>query len=70
MRTKDEQIMWQNQSHLSRQWFYDCGIKCPDLFDICLVTDVLIDYCQNGPTTQVQERLEKMKTYINGKYKK
>lgn len=69
MRTKEEQIVWQNQSHLARQWFADCG-RCPELFDICLVTDVLVAFCQQGPTKDVQERMDKMKKYIKEKYDK
>jgi hypothetical protein len=69
MRVKEEQIMWQNQSHLARQWFADCGV-CPDLLDICLVTDVLVEFCQQGPTKEVKNRMETMKQYIKNKYGK
>ena len=69
MRQKEEQIVWQNQSHLSRQWFVDHQIR-PDLLDICLVTDVLVQFCQLGPTKEVKERMETMKQYLSKKYGK
>lgn len=69
MRQKEEQIVWQNQSHLARQYFVDLEIK-PDLFDICLVTDVLVAFCQQGPTKEIQERMKTMKTYLTEKYGK
>lgn len=69
MRVKEEQIVWQNQSHLVRQWFTDCNI-CPDLMDICLVTDVMVQFCQEGPSKEVRERMKTMNDYLKDKYKK
>lgn len=69
MRTREEQIVWQNQSHLARQWFQDCN-RCADLLDICMVTDVLVQFCQTGPTKETQERMKVMKDFLDKKYNK
>jgi hypothetical protein len=65
-RTKDEIIIFQNQSHLVQKWFSECGI-CPTLFDLALATDVMVDFCINGPTKQVQERFTKLNNYLESK---
>jgi hypothetical protein len=68
-RTKDQIIVFQNQSHLIRQYFQDCGI-CPSLLLIALATDVMVDFATNGPTKEVLIRFEKMEKYINEEKKK
>jgi len=62
-RSKEEAIIFQNQSHLVQRWFNDCGI-CPTLFEIALATDVMVDFAMNGPTKDVQERFTKLDNYI------
>jgi len=62
-RTKEQQIVFQNQSHLVSKYFTDCGI-CPSLLTIALATDVMVDFALNGPTKSVLERFEKMERYI------
>ena len=62
-RTKEEQIVFQNQSHLVQKYFTDCGI-CPSLLTIALATDVMVDFALNGPTKSVLERFEKMERFI------
>ena len=39
--SKDQQIIFQNQSRLIMDWFNHCGI-CPDIMDINLVTEQII----------------------------
>jgi hypothetical protein len=62
-RTKEELIVFQNQSSLVQRYFNDCGI-CPSLLTIALATDVMVDFALNGPTKAVLERFEKMEKYI------
>jgi hypothetical protein len=62
-RTKEQRIVFQNQSHLVAKYFTDCGI-CPSLLTIALATDVMVDFALNGPTKAVLERFEKMEKYI------
>jgi hypothetical protein len=62
-RSKEEQIIFQNQSHLVQKWFQDCGV-CPTLFEIALATDVMVDFAMTGPSKEVQERFTKLEAYI------
>lgn len=65
-RTKEETIIFQNQSHLVQKYFDTCGV-CPSLLDIALATDVMVDFAINGPTKEVLTRFEKMERYIESK---
>jgi hypothetical protein len=65
-RTKEETIIFQNQSHLVQKWFQDCGI-CPSLFDLALTTDVMVDFCMYGPTKEVKERFTKLSNYLESR---
>lgn len=69
MRTKDEIIIFQNQSHLVQRYFNDCNI-CPSLMTIALATDVMVDFAINGPTKDVLNRFEKMEAFIKEEKKK
>jgi len=68
-RTKEEQIVFQNQSHLVQKYFNDCGY-CPSLLTIALATDVMVDFCINGPNKDVLNRFEKMENYIKDEKRK
>lgn len=68
-RTKDEIIIFQNQSHLVQRYFNDCNI-CPSLLTIALATDVMVDFAMKGPTKEVLERFEKMEAFIKEEKKK
>lgn len=63
MRTKEETIIFQNQSHLVQKYFDSCGI-CPSLLTIALATDVMVDFAMKGPTKEVLTRFEKMEAFI------
>lgn len=69
MRTKEETIIFQNQSHLVERYFQNCGI-CPSLLTIALATDVMVDFAMKGPTKEVLLRFEKMEHYIQEEKKK
>jgi hypothetical protein len=63
-RTKDEIIIFQNQSHLVHKYFESCGY-CPTLLEIALATDVMVDFAMKGPTKEVLTRFEKMQAHID-----
>ena len=67
MRTKDEQIVFQNQSHLVVKHFTDCGI-CPTLFDICLTTDLMVEFATKGYSKELKLRFDAMEIYIDEQY--
>ena len=69
MRSKEESIVFQNQSHLVQRYFQDCGM-CPSLLTIALATDVMVDFALKGPTKEVLTRFEKMEAYIQEERKK
>ena len=68
MRNKEEIIVFQNQSHLVQKHFQDCGI-CPTLFDICLATDILVEFATKGYSKELKERFDKMERYLEDQYK-
>ena len=69
-RPDQDRIMFQNQSHLVENYFNNHGIK-PDLYDICLATDLMVEYAKFGSKSQqVKERFDKFQLYIKNKYNK
>lgn len=67
-RTKEQSIVFQNQSHLVQQHFLNCGI-CPELFDIALATDLMVDWATDGYSKPLKERFDNMENYLQSKYK-
>ena len=67
-RTKEETIIFQNQSHLVQKHFENCGI-CPNLFDICLATDLMVQFTSQGYSKELKERFDKLDAYIEAQYK-
>jgi hypothetical protein len=67
LKSKDEIIIFQNQSHLVLKNFELNGIK-PDFFDICLVTDLMVQFAMYGYSKELKARFDKMKIYIEEKY--
>lgn len=69
-RTDQDRIMFQNQSHLIQKYFEGCGI-CPDLYDIGLATDLMVEYVKIGSKDKtLKERFDKFQSYITEKYDK
>jgi len=67
-RTDQDRIMFQNQSHLVENYFKSCNI-CPDLYDICLATDLMVEYVKYGSKSkELAERFDKFQQYIEEKY--
>ena len=68
-RTDQDRIMFQNQSHLIQNYFNNCGV-CPDLYDLGLATDLMVEYVKYGSKSEpLKERFNKFQDYINKKYK-
>lgn len=68
VRSKDEIIVFQNQSHLVQKYFSECGI-CPDLFDIALATDIMVQFALQGYDKNLKERFDNFQKYCDAKYK-
>lgn len=66
-KTKEEQIVFQNQSHLVQKHFQDCGI-CPTLFDVCITTDLMVEFATKGYSKELKERFDKMERYLTEQY--
>lgn len=66
-KTKDEMIVFQNQSHLVQKYFKDCNI-CPDLLDICLATDLMVKFAIEGYSADIKTRFDNMEKYLQEKY--
>lgn len=67
-KSKDEMIVFQNQSHLVQKHFKDCGI-CPDLLDICLASDLMVKFAIEGYSPELKTRFDNMEKYLSEKYK-
>lgn len=63
MRTKDESIVWQNQSHLVLNYLNNRGIKL-SLLDMCRITDVMMEYALNGRDKNTINKLEAVEAYL------
>jgi len=68
MRTKDEIITFQNQSHLVQRHFQDCGV-CPTLLDIALATDIMVEFANKGFSKELKNRFDNFEKYIDEKYR-
>ena len=62
-KTREEQIVFQNQSHLVQKYFENCGI-CPTLMDICLGTDLMVRFVNEGYNADLAKRFEAYEKYI------
>ena len=67
-KTRDEAIIFQNQSHLVQKHFSDCGI-CPELIDINLATALQVQFVINGFSKDLSDRYQAFEGYIEEKYK-
>lgn len=66
--SKDKQIMAQSQLKMAQEWSQSCGY-CLTLKDLVSVSVVLMDFCENGYTKELGERLNKVEEYLNEQYK-
>ena len=66
--SKDRQIMTQSQLKMAQEWSQSCGY-CLELKDLVALSTVLVDYCENGYTKELGERLDKVQTYLHEQYR-
>jgi len=69
MKTKEETITWQNQSHLVLKYLENNNIKAT-LTELCRITDVMSEYSLKGRNPEVMKKLEAVDKFINEKYGK
>jgi hypothetical protein len=62
-------IARQSQLKLITEWSKDCGV-CLTLKDLIAITNVMVDYVENGYSKDLGTRLEAVDTYINELKKK
>ncbi len=67
-KTREESIVFQNQSHLVQKHFENCNI-CPSLLDICLGTDLMVRFATEGFSKELKERFDAYDKYIVEQYK-
>jgi len=63
MRSKDESITWQNQSHLVQRYLENRKLNLP-LTDMCRITDVMVEYVLQGREKNVMVKLEAVEKYL------
>jgi hypothetical protein len=66
--TKDRQIIRQSMSKLSLEYFNSCGI-CPTIVDVIKTTTMLEDFCVNGYSKELIEKIGKLDKHIEEVYK-
>ena len=57
-------IARQSQLKLIHEWSKDCGI-CISLKDMVAITNVMVDYVENGYSKEIGTRLESIDQYVN-----
>lgn len=67
-KTREESIIFQNQSHLVSKNLENQGIN-PTLLDICLGTDLMVRFATEGYSAELKQRFEAYDKYIQSEYK-
>jgi len=67
VKTREETIVFQNQSHLVQRYFQECNI-CPSLKDICLGTDLMVKFATQGYSKELSETMDRYQEYIKKTY--
>ena len=62
-------IARQSQLKLITEWSKDCGV-CLTLKDLIAITNVMVDYVENGYSKELGTRLEAVDKYMNELKKK
>ena len=57
-------IARQSQLKLITEWSKDCGV-CLTLKDLIAITNVMVDYVENGYSKELGSRLEAVDKYMN-----
>ena len=64
--SKERQIATQSSLKLINEWSSTCG-KCLTLKELCAVTNVIVDYVENGYSKEIGDRLDKIQEYLEHK---
>ena len=60
---KDRQIATQSSMKLVNDWALSCN-KCLTLKDLIAITNVVVDYVENGYSKEIRERVEKIDEHM------
>ena len=63
---KERQIATQSSLKLILDWGNTCG-KCLTLKELVGITNVIVDYVENGYSKKIGERLDKIQDHIDNK---
>jgi len=63
---KDRQIATQSSLKIVLEWSDTCG-KCLTLKELVGITNVIVDYVENGYSKEIGDRLDKIQDHIDNK---
>ena len=61
--SKERQIASQSSLRLVNDWATSCG-KCLELKELVAITNVIVDYVENGYTKEIGDRLSTIDNYL------
>lgn len=64
--SKDQQIAAQSSLKLVNDWASNCNV-CLSLKELVAISVVLVDFVENGYTTELGSRLDKIEEHIKNK---
>jgi hypothetical protein len=64
--SKERQIAAQSSLKLVNEWANSCG-KCLTIKDLVGISVVIVDYVENGYTTELGKRLEAIQDHIDNR---
>ena len=64
--SKERQIATQSSLKLVNEWSNTCG-RCLTLKELVGITNVIVDYVENGYTAQIGTRLDAIEDHLNHK---
>jgi hypothetical protein len=64
--SKDRQIVTQSSLKLVLEWGTSCG-KCLELKELVGITNVIVDYVENGYSAEIGKRLDNIQQHIDNK---
>jgi hypothetical protein len=63
---KDRQIATQSSLRLVNDWAQSCQ-KCLTLKELAGITNVIVDYIENGYSKEIGDRLDKIQEHLDNK---
>lgn len=64
--SKERQIATQSSLKLVSDWSNNCN-KCLTLKELCAITNVIVDYVENGYSKEIGIRLDTIEEHLNKK---